>query len=187
MVTKNLVPISLMYSLYKTFGYFIATKFRLSVDRVLVYGHQIYTKFWVRYPAYVCGMLAAWFLLHYCKGKLVMKSSYQTVLWNLCACIFLLGIYSTIFTDRSVIEDTIFLNVHRIYLWLICCWMFMAAGGGLKTRWSHILEHKIFRHFSRVCFAMYILNPLLIMLLVHLSVEPKKVDFLQIVSKILLW
>ncbi|XP_030372650.1 nose resistant to fluoxetine protein 6 [Scaptodrosophila lebanonensis] len=144
-----------------TYGIGISINFELSFDAAFATGTEIYTSPFVRVMPYIMGAISAWCLLQK-RLQCALSEQQDRWLWHISLLIFFLCIYSTIKRDlSSLLAISLFVG-GRFAFSLSVCWMIVGSATGRGVWWSRLLEAKGFQHLSRLSYAIYLLNPLII-------------------------
>lgn len=159
----------------------ISIKFQLSFDAAFATGTEIYTSPFVRVLPYILGAATAWTLL---KNKIQVDLSEpkERCCWHLALFVFFACIYSTVKRDLGYFMSISLFVFGRFFFSLSVCWMIAGSARGRGVWWSRLLEAKGFQHVSRLSYAIYLLNPLVIVLFYSLTNASTHADPFMLVS-----
>ncbi|XP_002007074.2 nose resistant to fluoxetine protein 6 [Drosophila mojavensis] len=160
-LTKTLVATALLSTIAWTYGIGVRIKFQLSFDAAFATGTEIYTSPFVRVLPYILGAITAWSLLEL-RPQLMMGELRERCSWHLALLVFFACIYSTIRRDLGPLLAISLFVLGRLSFSLSVCWMIVGSAQGRGVWWSRLLEAKGFQHLSRLSYAIYLLNPLVI-------------------------
>ncbi|KAL7734231.1 hypothetical protein ACLKA6_011899 [Drosophila palustris] len=162
-LTKILVATILISSTVWSYGIGLSIKFQLSFDAAFATGTEIYTSPFVRILPYIMGAITAWFLLEKPGSQqLVLSDMQERSCWHFALFIFFSCIYSTIKRDLGSLLAISLFVLGRLCFSLSICWVIAGSAQGRGVWWSRLLEAKGFQHLSRLSYAIYLLNPLVI-------------------------
>ncbi|EDV95605.1 GH15688 [Drosophila grimshawi] len=162
-LTKTLVTSALVSTTVWTYIIGLRIEFQLSFDAAFATGTEIYTSPFVRVLPYILGAITAWFLLEEAKQPEVEPNKMRNrCCWHFALFVFIACIYSTIRRDLGSLLAISLFVLGRLFFSLSVCWMIRGSARGRGVWWSRILEAKGFQHLSRLSYAIYLLNPLVI-------------------------
>ncbi|EDV38987.1 uncharacterized protein Dana_GF25080, isoform B [Drosophila ananassae] len=167
-VAKSIVASLFMATIAWSYSIGISIKFQLSFDAAFATGTEIYTSPFVRVLPYILGAATAWTLL---KNKIQVDLSEpkERCCWHLALFVFFACIYSTVKRDLGYFMSISLFVFGRFFFSLSVCWMIAGSARGRGVWWSRLLEAKGFQHVSRLSYAIYLLNPLVIVLFYSLT------------------
>ncbi|XP_068148885.1 nose resistant to fluoxetine protein 6 [Drosophila tropicalis] len=177
-VTKTLVATALFSTIAWSYGIGLSIKFQLSFDSAFATGTEIYTSPFVRVLPYILGAITAWMLLERSRkgSQWELNEVRERWAWHFSLMVFFVCIYSTIKRDLgSFMAITLFV-MGRLFFSLSVCWMISGSATGRGVWWSRLLEAKGFQHLSRLSYAIYLLNPLVIALFYSLTSSSTHAD-----------
>lgn len=169
----------------------LSINFQLSFDAAYDTGTEIYTSPFVRILPYILGAATAWLLLewHPLMDLLlgVLKSfidllRLERYIWHFALFVFVACIYSTIKRDLGPLLSISLFVFGRLFFSLSVCWMIAGSAEGRGVWWSRLLEAKGFQHLSRLSYAIYLLNPLVIAFFYSLTSASTHADPFMLVS-----
>ncbi|XP_034483397.1 nose resistant to fluoxetine protein 6 [Drosophila innubila] len=178
-LTKILVPTILICSTAWSYGIGLTIKFQLSFDAAFATGTEIYTSPFVRILPYILGSITAWFLLEK-RSQLELSDMQERSCWHFALCVFFICIYSTIKRDLGSLLAISLFVLGRLFFSLSVCWMIAGSAKGRGVWWSRLLEAKGFQHLSRLSYAIYLLNPLVIAFIYSLTSSSTHADPLML-------
>ncbi|KAH8365985.1 hypothetical protein KR093_007917, partial [Drosophila rubida] len=164
-LTKTLVGLILVASTTWSYVIGLSIKFQLSFDAAFATGTEIYTSPFVRILPYILGAITAYCLLQrepQQQGEQGASDIGERCSWHFALLIFFTCIYSTIKRDISSLLAISLFVIGRLCFSLSVCWMIAGSAQGRGVWWSRLLEAKGFQHLSRLSYAIYLLNPLVI-------------------------
>ncbi|KAH8302116.1 hypothetical protein KR044_002885, partial [Drosophila immigrans] len=162
-LTKALVGLILVSSTAWSYIIGLSIKFQLSFDAAFATGTEIYTSPFVRILPYILGAITAYSLLQRTAEQQKVSSDMgERCSWHFALLIFFTCIYSTIKRDISSLLAISLFVLGRLFFSLSVCWMIAGSAQGRGVWWSRLLEAKGFQHLSRLSYAIYLLNPLVI-------------------------
>ncbi|KAH8343231.1 hypothetical protein KR059_007193 [Drosophila kikkawai] len=167
-VVKALVASAFVATIAWSYSIGVSIKFQLSFDSAFATGTEIYTSPFVRVLPYILGAVTAWLLL---KNRLQLELSEprERQCWHLALVVFFACIYSTVKRDLGPLMAITLFVMGRLFFSLSVCWMVAGSCQGRGVWWSRLLEAKGFQHVSRLSYAIYLLNPLVIALFYSLT------------------
>ncbi|XP_017840105.1 nose resistant to fluoxetine protein 6 [Drosophila busckii] len=174
-LTKCLVACSLASTIAWSYGIGLTIKFQLSFDAAFATGTEIYTSPFVRILPYILGAITAWSLLER-RLQLQLSELRERLCWHFALLVFFACIYSTIWRDLSSLLAISLFVLGRLFFSLSVCWMIAGSALGRGVWWSRLLEAKGFQHLSRLSYAIYLLNPLIIALFYGLTSSSTHAD-----------
>ncbi|XP_033159440.1 nose resistant to fluoxetine protein 6 [Drosophila mauritiana] len=167
-VVKSLVISSFVATIAWSYGIGLSIKFQLSFDAAFATGTEIYTSPFVRVLPYILGAVTAW-LLQENRIQLEISEQKERACWHFALFVFFACIYSTVKRDLGPLMAITLFVMGRLFFSLSVCWMIARSCGGRGVWWSRLLEAKGFQHVSRLSYAIYLLNPLVIALFYSLT------------------
>nr|XP_036670767.1 nose resistant to fluoxetine protein 6 [Drosophila suzukii]XP_036670768.1 nose resistant to fluoxetine protein 6 [Drosophila suzukii]XP_036670769.1 nose resistant to fluoxetine protein 6 [Drosophila suzukii]XP_036670770.1 nose resistant to fluoxetine protein 6 [Drosophila suzukii] len=165
---KALVVSSFVATIAWSYSIGLSIKFQLSFDAAFATGTEIYTSPFVRVLPYILGAATAW-LLQENRTQLEISEPKERFCWHLALLVFFACIYSTVKRDLGPLMAITLFVMGRLFFSLSVCWMIARSCGGRGVWWSRLLEAKGFQHVSRLSYAIYLLNPLVIALFYSLT------------------
>lgn len=165
-----------------SYGIGLRIKFQLSFDAAFATGTEIYTSPFVRVLPYILGAMTAWSLLEL-RPQLLLSELRERCSWHLALLVFFACIYSTIRRDLGPLMAISLFVLGRLFFSLSVCWMIAGSAQGKGVWWSRLLEAKGFQHLSRLSYAIYLLNPLVIAFFYSLTSASTHADPFMLVSK----
>lgn len=163
-----------------TYGIGLTIKFQLSFDAAFATGTEIYTSPFVRILPYILGAITAWILLEK-RLQLELSDMQERSCWHFALFVFFTCIYSTIKRDLGSLLAISLFVLGRFFFSLSVCWMIAGSAQGRGVWWSRLLEAKGFQHLSRLSYAIYLLNPLVIAFFYSLTSSSTHADPLMLV------
>ncbi|EDW58243.1 nose resistant to fluoxetine protein 6 [Drosophila virilis] len=167
-LTKGLVAAALVSTIAWSYAIGLSIRFQLSFDAAFATGTEIYTSPFVRILPYILGAITAWSLLEW-RPQLALSELRERCAWHLALLVFFACIYSTIRRDLGPLLAISLFVLGRLFFSLSVCWMIAGSAQGRGVWWSRLLEAKGFQHVSRLSYAIYLLNPLVIALFYSLT------------------
>ncbi|EDW93434.1 nose resistant to fluoxetine protein 6 [Drosophila yakuba] len=167
-VVKSLVVSSFVATIAWSYAIGLSIKFQLSFDAAFATGTEIYTSPFVRVLPYILGAATAW-LLQENRVQLVISEQKERASWHFALFVFFACIYSTVKRDLGPLMAITLFVMGRLFFSLSVCWMIARSCGGRGVWWSRLLEAKGLQHVSRLSYAIYLLNPLVIALFYSLT------------------
>ncbi|XP_034111657.1 nose resistant to fluoxetine protein 6 [Drosophila albomicans] len=161
-LTKALVGLILVSSTAWSYGIGLSIKFQLSFDAAFATGTEIYTSPFVRILPYILGAITAYSLLQRTPSEKESNDIRERCSWHFALLVFFICIYSTVKRDISSLLAISLFVLGRLFFSLSVCWMIAGSAQGRGVWWSRLLEAKGFQHVSRLSYAIYLLNPLVI-------------------------
>ncbi|XP_034659704.1 nose resistant to fluoxetine protein 6 [Drosophila subobscura] len=174
-LTKALVASALVSTIVWSYGIGVSIKFQLSFDAAFATGTEIYTSPFVRVLPYILGGITAWCLKER-RVQLELSESRERLYWHFALLVFFGCIYSTVRRDLGPLMAITLFVMGRLFFSLSVCWMIAGSAGGRGVWWSRLLEAKGFQHVSRLSYAIYLLNPLVIALFYSLTSSSTHAD-----------
>ncbi|XP_017014310.2 nose resistant to fluoxetine protein 6 [Drosophila takahashii] len=165
---KALVVSSFVATIAWSYSIGLSIKFQLSFDAAFATGTEIYTSPFVRVLPYILGAATAW-LLQENRLQLELSEPKERFCWHFSLLVFFACIYSTVKRDLGPLMAITLFVMGRLFFSLSVCWMIARSCGGRGVWWSRLLEAKGFQHVSRLSYAIYLLNPLIIALFYSLT------------------
>lgn len=190
-LAKALVLAVFLASTAWSYSIGLSINFQLSFDAAYDTGTEIYTSPFVRILPYILGAATAWLLLewHPLMDLLlgVLKSfidllRLERYIWHFALFVFVACIYSTIKRDLGPLLSISLFVFGRLFFSLSVCWMIAGSAEGRGVWWSRLLEAKGFQHLSRLSYAIYLLNPLVIAFFYSLTSASTHADPFMLVS-----
>ncbi|EDV50944.1 nose resistant to fluoxetine protein 6 [Drosophila erecta] len=167
-VVKGLVVSSFVATIAWSYAIGLSIKFQLSFDAAFATGTEIYTSPFVRVLPYILGAATAW-LLQENRVQLEISEQKERASWHFALFVFFACIYSTVKRDLGPLMAITLFVMGRLFFSLSVCWMIARSCSGRGVWWSRLLEAKGFQHVSRLSYAIYLLNPLVIVLFYSLT------------------
>ncbi|XP_017071544.1 nose resistant to fluoxetine protein 6 [Drosophila eugracilis] len=167
-VVKTLVASSFVATIAWSYSIGLSIKFQLSFDSAFATGTEIYTSPFVRVLPYILGAATAW-LLQENRIQVEISEPKERFCWHFALFVFFACIYSTVKRDLGPLMAITLFVMGRLFFSLSVCWMIARSCGGRGVWWSRLLEAKGFQHVSRLSYAIYLLNPLVIALFYSLT------------------
>lgn len=190
-LSKALVVSVLLASTAWSYSIGLSIKFQLSFDAAFATGTEIYTSPFVRILPYILGAFTAWLMLEkralltqllgYVVG-LIDLQRLERYVWHFALFVFFACIYSTIKRDLGSLLAISLFVLGRLFFSLSVCWMIAGSADGRGVWWSRLLEAKGFQHLSRLSYAIYLLNPLVIAFFYGLTSASTHADPFMLVS-----
>lgn len=180
-VVKSLVVSSFVATIAWSYGIGLSIKFQLSFDAAFATGTEIYTSPFVRVLPYILGAVTAW-LLQENRVQLEISEQKERACWHFALFVFFACIYSTVKRDLGPLMAITLFVMGRLFFSLSVCWMIARSCDGRGVWWSRLLEAKGFQHVSRLSYAIYLLNPLVIALFYSLTNASTHADPFMLVS-----
>lgn len=178
-LTKVLVATVLISSTAWSYGIGLSIKFQLSFDAAFATGTEIYTSPFVRILPYILGAITAWSLVER-RSQQELSDIQERSSWHFALLVFFTCIYSTIKRDLSSLLAISLFVLGRLFFSLSVCWMIAGSAQGRGVWWSRLLEAKGFQHLSRLSYAIYLLNPLVIAFIYGLTSSSTHADPLML-------
>ncbi|CAD7000488.1 unnamed protein product [Ceratitis capitata] len=128
-----------------------------------------------RVLAYIIGGIAGWYFVQNEQKQLYagffQHQSLQEFLGYLAIVCFFTCNFAKISTGHSVLFYVSYLIVQRfVFASSVCCLIFANAAGSVKWFFS-VLENPVFKKFNQITYAMFLLNPLPVVLVMGMSNE----------------
>ncbi|KAH8286867.1 hypothetical protein KR018_003134 [Drosophila ironensis] len=167
-LVKSLVATAFVATITWSYSIGLSIKFQLSFDAAFATGTEIYTSPFVRVLPYILGAVTAWFLAEN-RVQVELSESRERLCWHFALIVFFACIYSTVKRDLGYLMSITLFVFGRFFFSLSVCWMIAGSSQGRGVWWSRLLEAKGFQHVSRLSYAIYLLNPLVIALFYSLT------------------
>uniref|UniRef100_A0A1A9WWG1 Nose resistant-to-fluoxetine protein N-terminal domain-containing protein n=1 Tax=Glossina brevipalpis TaxID=37001 RepID=A0A1A9WWG1_9MUSC len=147
-----------------TYAIGLNVNFELSFDTFLATANHIYLSPFVRSLPYIMGAIGAWYLVEHRERIKTLSEPHVGLLWNLAILTFFLCLFSTAKRDLSSFGAVTLIVVGRLCLSAAICWTIIGSATGRTCWWSQFLESKPFQHLNKLSYAIYLLNPFVIVL-----------------------
>uniref|UniRef100_A0A1A9ZAU2 Nose resistant-to-fluoxetine protein N-terminal domain-containing protein n=1 Tax=Glossina pallidipes TaxID=7398 RepID=A0A1A9ZAU2_GLOPL len=152
-----------------TYGIGLNVNFELSFDTFLATANYIYLSPFVRSLPYIMGAMGAWYLIENRERLITLSEAHTSLRWNLAILVICMCLFSTAKRDLSSLGALTLVVIGRLCLSTAICWTVIGSATGRTCWWSQLLEAKLFQHLNKLTYAIYLLNPLVIVLLFSLT------------------
>ncbi|KAL9915224.1 nose resistant to fluoxetine protein 6-like isoform 1-T3 [Glossina fuscipes fuscipes] len=168
-LTKVSTVTALAANVIWTYAIGLNVNFELSFDTFLATANYIYLSPFVRSLPYIMGAMGAWHLIENRERLITLSEAHISLRWNLAILVFFICLFSTAKRDLSSLGAVTLIVVGRLCLSAAICWTVIGSATGRSCWWSQLLEAKLFQHLNKLSYAIYLLNPLVIVLLFSLT------------------
>ncbi|KAI9582470.1 hypothetical protein GQX74_009857 [Glossina fuscipes] len=182
-LTKVSTVTALAANVIWTYAIGLNVNFELSFDTFLATANYIYLSPFVRSLPYIMGAMGAWHLIENRERLITLSEAHISLRWNLAILVFFICLFSTAKRDLSSLGAVTLIVVGRLCLSAAICWTGIGSATGRSCWWSQLLEAKLFQHLNKLSYAIYLLNPLVIVLLFSLTSASIHADLIMMEIK----
>uniref|UniRef100_A0A1A9USB3 Nose resistant-to-fluoxetine protein N-terminal domain-containing protein n=1 Tax=Glossina austeni TaxID=7395 RepID=A0A1A9USB3_GLOAU len=181
-LTKVSTVTALAGNVIWTYAVGLNVNFELSFDTFLATANYIYLSPFVRSLPYIMGAMGAWYLIEYRERLVTLSEAHISLRWNLAILVFFTCLFSTAKRDLSSLGAVTLIVFGRLCLSAAICWTVIGSATGRACWWSQLLEAKLFQHLNKLSYAIYLLNPLVIVLLFSLTSASIHADLIMMID-----
>ncbi|XP_011187415.2 O-acyltransferase like protein [Zeugodacus cucurbitae] len=172
-VGKALTLATVVANMVYTFYTGITMDYKFSFETTTMLFTELYMNPLSRILAYVIGGVAGWFFVQNQQKQLYANFFQNQSLQEFLGYLAIIGFFTCNFAKVSqgytVVSYVILLTIQRlVFSSSVCCLIFANAAGSVKWFFG-ILENPIFKKFNQITYAMFLINPLPMVLLTSMN------------------
>lgn len=183
---KALTLATVVVNLAYTFYIGITMNYKFSFETTTALFTELYMNSVSRVLAYVIGGMAGWFFVQNQQkqryANFFQNQSLQEFLGYLAIICFFACNFAKVSEGYSVVFYVALLTVQRlVFSSSVCCLIFANAAGSVKWFFG-ILENPLFKKFNQITYALFLVNPLPMVLLTSLNNASRYASLSNMVS-----